>query len=53
MLGASSDSESSWNRYGQKIECELCGEARNCTTRGGLVTCEDCQAEFLPSSGLL
>jgi len=35
-------------RYGEITECELCENERLCTDRFGLVTCQRCQAEFLP-----
>lgn len=35
----------------EQLECELCGRTRQCTERFGMVTCEPCQDEFLPSTG--
>jgi len=36
-------------RYGKQVECELCETVKRCIDRYGLVTCERCQTEFLPS----
>lgn len=38
-------------RYGKQAECELCGSVRQCVDRYGLVTCQTCQSEYLPSTG--
>jgi hypothetical protein len=38
---------------GEKQECELCEQLRQCIEQFGLTTCEPCQAEYLPSGGLL
>lgn len=38
-------------RYGRRVECELCQTVQQCVDRYGMVTCQECQTEFLPSSG--
>jgi len=37
--------------YGQRVECELCQTVQQCFDKYGLVTCQRCQNEFLPSGG--
>jgi hypothetical protein len=39
--------------YGKQVECEICGQVRQCIDNYGLVTCQACQSELLPSSGVL
>lgn len=38
-------------RYGRQVECELCETVRQCVDHYGLVTCQSCQTEYLPSTG--
>jgi len=40
-------------QYGKRVECELCQTVQRCADRYGMVTCQTCQTEFLPSGGLL
>jgi hypothetical protein len=35
--------------YGEIRECELCKQEGLCNLRDGLVACQGCQAELLPS----
>jgi hypothetical protein len=54
MLG-SADRESTlsscdWN--GERVECDLCQRVRLCTEHSDMVTCRDCQADFLPRKGV-
>lgn len=39
--------------YGRRVECELCGQVRQCIDQYGMVTCQACQSELLPTSGVL
>jgi hypothetical protein len=50
MLGSSNrgDTRSTFHSHTQHIECELCEEVRLCTERCRMITCQDCQADFLP-----
>lgn len=38
-------------KYGERNECELCGSVRRCIDRYGMVTCQACQSDLLPSAG--
>ena len=38
-------------RYGKRVECEICESVTQCMDRYGMVTCQTCQSELLPSSG--
>lgn len=38
---------------GKQGECELCETETVCTRRGTLLTCRECQTEFLPRPSLL
>ena len=59
MLGSTNAADESGStdgsdiRYGDRRECELCGETRRCFDRFEVVACRDCHGEFLPSSGVL
>ena len=37
--------------YGQRATCEICEVEQQCFERFGLVTCQSCQTELLPSGG--
>jgi hypothetical protein len=39
--------------HGRWVECELCQTEQQCFDRYGLVTCQTCHTEFLPSGGVL
>jgi len=38
-------------RYGKRVECEICETVQQCIDHYGMVTCQTCQAELLPSTG--
>jgi len=37
--------------YGELATCEICEVEQQCFDRFGMVTCQACQAEYLPSGG--
>lgn len=37
--------------YGEQATCELCEVEKQCFDRYGMITCQACQTEFLPSGG--
>jgi len=38
---------------GEQRECELCETEKLCSKRCNLLTCRECQTEFLPRASLL
>lgn len=38
-------------KYGERNECELCGSVKRCIDRYGMVACQACQSDLLPSAG--
>ena len=48
-LNHPNDSRQYWR--GRQVECELCQTVQQCFDSYGMVTCERCKNEFLPSSG--
>lgn len=43
----------SYTSHGEFQQCDLCGNRRICNENDGLVACQDCQRELLPTDWAL
>ena len=49
--GMNTSTERSEFYYGELATCEICEVEQQCFDRFGMVTCQACQTEYLPSGG--
>lgn len=43
----------SYHSHGEPAECDLCGRTALCNKNDGMVACQSCQRELLPSGWAL
>jgi len=53
MKHAHSREAGSYCSHGEFMECELCGRERTCNENDGMVVCQVCQRDLLPSGWAL
>jgi hypothetical protein len=50
MRNAHSETDNyGYTSHGEVLECDLCGQTRICNERDGMVACQSCQRDLLPT----